>query len=268
MNARAVERQSIETGLRAALKNGDFVLHYQPVVDLDSGTVTGAEALLRWRCAAGGLIAPAKFVPIAEACGLIVPIGRWVLLEACRQAQQWAGMGMPPLSIAVNISAVEFRQADFAAAVRAVLEATGFDPRMLQLEITESVLMSDADSSIAILHELKATGVRLALDDFGTGYSSLSYLKQFPIDILKIDQSFVRDIGSFADNGGIVSAVIGMGNVLDKRVVAEGIETDEQLAFLRRANCREGQGFLFAQPLPAEGFGLLLQEPASRRAAG
>lgn len=266
MNTRARERELTEASLRGAMENGDFVLHYQSIVDLESGAIIGAEALLRWQRAANDLVAPGNFMAVAEISGLIVPIGRWVLQEACRQAQHWSDMGLAPISVAVNVSGLEFRQAGFVAGVRAALSATGLDPCRLQIEIAESALMSDADSSIALLGELKEIGIQLALDDFGTGYSSLSYLKQFPIDVLKIDRSFVRDIGSPADSSGIVSAVIGMGNNLEKRVVAEGVETYSQLTFLKQAKCHEAQGTLFAEPLTAERFLMLMQEPMQRTA--
>jgi diguanylate cyclase (GGDEF)-like protein/PAS domain S-box-containing protein len=252
MNVRAVERQYLEGNLRRALERREFVLHYQPKVNLESGAITGVEALIRWRHPERGLIAPALFVPIAEDCGMIVPIGRWVLHEACRQAQAWIDEGLAPLPVAVNISALEFHSKDFLDGVRAILEETRLDPRYLELELTESVLMRHAGFTAPALSELKALGVRLAIDDFGTGYSSLSYLRQFPIDTLKIDQSFVREIttGSFDDT--IVSAIIGMGKTLKQRVIAEGVETGEQLAFLQHHHCGEGQGYHFSYPVSAE----------------
>jgi diguanylate cyclase (GGDEF)-like protein/PAS domain S-box-containing protein len=258
MNIRAVERQFIEANLRRALEKQEFVLHYQPKVNLDTGMITGAEALLRWMHADWGMVLPERFVPIAEDCGLIVPIGRWVLREACMQAKRWQDAGLAPVSVAVNISALEFREKNFFEGVRAILNETGLEANCLQLEITESVLMSDAESSAAILQELKNMGVQLAVDDFGTGYSSLSYLKRFPIDVLKIDQSFVEGIGSGTDNGIIVGAVIGMGNSLKLRVVAEGVENDTQLTFLKARHCEEGQGYLFSRPIVAEQFTALL----------
>ncbi|MDO8654469.1 MAG: EAL domain-containing protein [Undibacterium sp.] len=254
MNIRAVERQLIEANLRTALEKNEFVLHYQPKVNLDTGLVTGVEALLRWIHPDLGMVLPARFMRIAEDCGLIVPIGRWVLLEACTQAKRWVDAGLMPISIAVNISAVEFRQKHFFEGVRTILNDTGLDPGYLELEITESVLMRDAQASAAILQELKNMGVQLAVDDFGTGYSSLSYLERFPIDVLKIDQSFVRDIAIDTDNGIIVSAVIGMGNNLKLRVIAEGIENQAQLSFLKSQNCEEGQGYFFSHPITADQF--------------
>ena len=259
MNVRAVERQFVEGNLRRALERREFVLHYQPKINLETGTITGVEALIRWRHPERGLIPPALFVPIAEECGLIVPIGRWVLHEACRQAQAWIDAGLPPLSVAVNISALEFQSTDFLEGVRTTLNETRLDPRYLELELTESVLMQNAASTAPALLALKAIGVRLAIDDFGTGYSSLSYLRQFPIDTLKIDQSFVREITVSSPDDTIVSAVISMGKTLKQRVVAEGVETEEQLAFLQRQHCGEGQGYHFSRPVSAEEFVTLLE---------
>ncbi|MBA3996032.1 MAG: two-component system response regulator [Candidatus Accumulibacter sp.] len=258
MNARAVERQLIEAHLRHALERREFVLHYQPKINLASGRITGAEALLRWQHPEWGLIMPERFIAVAEDCGLIVPIGRWVLREACTQTRRWQDAGLAPATVAVNISALEFRSKDFIESVRATLSETGLEPCRLQLEITESVLMRDAESSVGILQQLKAMGIDLAVDDFGTGYSSLSYLKQFPIDTLKIDRSFVHDIDANNGNGIIVSAVIGMGNNLKQRVVAEGVENEGQRNFLQAHCCEEGQGYLFSRPLAAEPFAALL----------
>ncbi len=259
MNIRAVERQSIEERLRGALKRQEFVLHYQPKVNLETGAITGAEALIRWLHPERGLIQSLQFVPIAEDCGLIVPIGRWVMREACRQARAWQEAGLPPLPVAVNISAVEFQDRHFLESVHSILEETRLEPRYLELELTESVVMQHAEATDAVLQALKAMGVRLALDDFGTGYSSLSYLKRFPIDALKIDRSFVREITSNPDDATIVSAVIHMGRSLKHRVIAEGVETQEQLAFLRNLDCDESQGYYFSPPVPAEQFARLLE---------
>ncbi|MDO8412316.1 MAG: EAL domain-containing protein [Gallionellaceae bacterium] len=260
MHVRAVERQVIETDLRHALERQQLVLHYQPKVNLQSGMITGAEALLRWLHPEWGTVLPERFVPIAEECGLIVPIGRWVLRAACVEAKRWQDQGLQPTAVAVNISAVEFRHKDFVAGVHTILSETGLEPRYLQLEITESVLMRDAEASTAVLQQLKNMGVQLAVDDFGTGYSSLSYLKQFPIDVLKIDQSFVQDIISdeIHDDGLLVSAVIAMGKSLKQRVIAEGVEEHVQLAFLKAQDCEEGQGYFFSRPLTAEQFAALL----------
>ena len=257
MNARAVARQSVTEALRHALEQREFVLHYQPKVNLETGAITGAEALLRWERAGHGLVAPTDFVRIAEECGLILPIGKWVLREACRQMVAWRQAGLAIGQIAVNVSAIEFRGRDFLAGVRAAISETGLDPRSLELEITESGLMHDTVPSMMVLRALKDLGVRIAIDDFGTGFSCLSYLRSFPIDTLKIDQSFVHDIEGDAGEG-IVSAIVAMGMSLKLRVVAEGIETAQQLAFLESRRCTEGQGFLFSQPVPAEEFAAML----------
>jgi diguanylate cyclase (GGDEF)-like protein/PAS domain S-box-containing protein len=258
MNVRAVEWRSIQVGLHGALARGEFELHYQPKVDLDTGTIVGAEALLRWRHPDRGLVSPKEFVPIAESTGLIVPIGQWVVREACRQARAWQDAGLPPTPLAVNISALEFRSVAFLRQVEAILAETGLDPRYLELELTESVLMQYADATVGLLHALKKMGVQVAIDDFGTGYSSLSYLRQFPIGVLKIDQSFVREITAELDSAPIVTAVIGLGRSLRRRVIAEGVETLTQLAFLRAHHCPEGQGLWFSPPLPADRFAHLL----------
>jgi len=261
MNVRAVERQVIEANLRLALIRNEFSLHYQPKINLESGVITGAEALLRWTHPLWGMVPSIRFIGIAEDCGVIIPIGRWVLREACAQTKQWQDAGLSIAAISVNISAVEFRRQDFVEGVRTILEETGLSPNCLQLEITESVLMHNAESSIAILQQLKAMGIQIAVDDFGTGYSSLSYLNQFPIDVLKIDQSFVHDIGNSKTdgNGVIVSAVIAMGNSLNQKVIAEGIEKQGQLSFLKAQHCEEGQGYIFSRPLVAEQFAKLLR---------
>lgn len=260
MNVRAVERQMIESNLRHALERQEFRLHYQPKVNLDTGMIIGSEALLRWQHPQWGLMLPDRFINIAEDFGLIVPIGRWVLREACLQAKRWEAEKLIPGSVAVNISALEFRHKHFVEGVRSVLHETGLNARCLQLEITESVLMRDAESSTSILEQLKDMDVQLAVDDFGTGYSSLSYLNQFPIDVIKIDQSFVQDIGSPNGNGVIVGAVIAMGNSLKQKVVAEGVENHAQMAFLKERRCDEGQGYFFSRPLAADEFAKLLAE--------
>jgi diguanylate cyclase (GGDEF)-like protein/PAS domain S-box-containing protein len=259
MNRQALERQSLEGSLRHAIERGEFLLHYQPKVNLFTGQITGVEALIRWQQSDRGLVPPSQFVPIAEDCGLILPIGRWVLREACRQARAWQCAGLPRLPIAVNVSAVEFRDQGFVDGVRAVLSETGLEARCLELELTERVLMEDAESTAAVLQELKMMGVHLAVDDFGTGYSSLSYLRQFPIDILKIDRSFVQQITDDSEDSLIVSAIINMGKSLKHVVVAEGIETQEQRAYLQSQHCAEGQGYFFGRPVPAAQFARLLQ---------
>ena len=259
MNARAVERQRTEADLHFALEHGEFLLYYQPKVNLCTGEISGFEALLRWQHPKLGMMEPAKFISLAEDCGLIVPIGRWVLNEACAQVKRWSLNGIFKGSIAVNISALEFNSSNFVEHVRKSLLDNEMNPSLLELEITESVLMNDATSNNEILVQLKSVGVSLALDDFGTGYSSLSYLKHFPIDVLKIDQSFVRDIGEPNGNSIIVDAVIAMGNSLGKRIVAEGIEGEDQLRFLRERNCSEGQGYFFSRPLTANDCTKLLE---------
>jgi len=259
MNLKAVERQSLEGGLRCALERKEFLLHYQPKVNLETGEISGAEALIRWQQPDRGLVPPTQFVPIAEDCGLILPIGRWVLREACRQARAWQDAGLPLLPIAVNVSAVEFRDKGFVEGVRTILSETGLPARYLELELTEGVLMEDAESAAAVLLELKAMGVRLAVDDFGTGYSSLSYLRKFPIDALKIDKSFIHQDTADPDESTIVSAVIAMGRSLRLRVVAEGVETLEELMVLQGLDCDEAQGFYFSRPVGAAQFADLLQ---------
>jgi diguanylate cyclase (GGDEF)-like protein/PAS domain S-box-containing protein len=266
MNARAIERQSLENGLRYAIERRELVLHYQPKLNLATGGIIGVEALIRWRHPQRGLVLPGKFIAIAEDSGLIVPIGRWVLREACRQARAWQAAGLPPLCIATNISPVELRAPDFVSGVRAVLTETGLEPRYLELEITETGLMEDLRSAADVLQELKEIGVLLALDDFGTGYSSLSHLKHFPIDALKIDQSFVRNLTTDEDATGIVTAMIGMGKTLRMRVVAEGVETREQLEILQEHGCPQGQGYYFCRPLPAEEFSQLLERDTAATA--
>lgn len=259
MNARAVERQSIEMSLRRALERDEFELHYQPKIDFRTGAITGAEALLRWTHPTRGSVSPAQFIPVAEDCGLIVPIGNWVLRQACMQAQAWADEGLPVATMAVNVSAKEFRNGHFLEGLFAILGETRLDPRSLELELTESVLMKHAESAASILKALRRIGVQVAVDDFGTGYSSLSYLRKFPVDALKIDQSFVAQISEVADDASIVTAVISMARSLKLRVVAEGVETIEQLAFLRAHECDEAQGFYFSRPVPPEEFATLLR---------
>jgi diguanylate cyclase (GGDEF)-like protein len=258
MNARAIERQIIEANLRTAIERQEFVLHYQPKISLHSGLITGAEALIRWKHQQWGTLMPDRFIAIAEDCGLIVPIGRWVLHEACRQHKVWLDEGMSPGTIAVNISALEFRHKNFVEGIHKTLKDTDLEPRYLQLEITESVLMHDAEASIEVLLALKRIGVHVAADDFGTGYSSLSYLQKFPIDILKIDQSFVCELSAGSHSSFIVNAIISMAKSLQLKVVAEGIETKQQLNLLQKQRCDEGQGHIFSKPLSAEHFQALV----------
>ncbi len=263
MNVRAVERHTIEENLRRALDDEQFTLHYQPKVDLRTGAITGAEALIRWTPPGETALAPSQFIPVAEDSGLILPIGNWVLREACRQTQAWVAAGLPMSSIAVNISAVEFGSPHFLEGVFGILAETGLDPTMLELELTESVLMKRVAATAEILQALRERGVRVAVDDFGTGYSSLSYLRRFPVDALKIDQSFVRQISSSGDDATIVTAVISMARSLNLRVVAEGVEEAEELAFLQGLECDGAQGYLFSRAVPADEFATLLSSGVS-----
>jgi diguanylate cyclase (GGDEF)-like protein/PAS domain S-box-containing protein len=259
MNVRAVERQSVEESLRRAMTRHEFRLQYQPKIDLGTGAIIGAEALLRWIHPTRGLVSPAKFIPVAEDCGLILPIGAWVLREACAQARRWLDEGLHFSTIAVNVSAMEFRDDNFLHGLFEILAETGLDPKYLELELTESVLMKHAETSTSILQTLRDRGVKIAIDDFGTGYSSLSYLRKFPVDALKIDQSFVRQISTAGDDTVIVTAVIGMARSLKLRVVAEGVETLKELEFLRAHQCDEAQGFYFSRPVPPRQFAELLR---------
>jgi diguanylate cyclase (GGDEF)-like protein/PAS domain S-box-containing protein len=259
MNAKAAQRQAVENGLRLAIERKAFLLHYQPKFDLQTGTITAVEALVRWRHPVRGVLLPSEFISVAEESGLIVPLGKWVLREACRQAKVWQDAGLKGIRMAINISAVELRAKDFVQGVCAVLRDTGCDPAWLEFELTETFLLQDANSTASVLGTLKGLGVSLALDDFGTGYSSLSYIRRFPIDTLKIDQSFMRDVVSDTDNASIVQAVISMGKSLHMRVVAEGVETDGQLHFLQERGCPEGQGYFLARPAVAKHVTRLLE---------
>jgi diguanylate cyclase (GGDEF)-like protein/PAS domain S-box-containing protein len=254
MQARVMEWHSLAGNLRGALSRNEFKLHYQPKIDLKTQEISGVEALLRWEHPERGLISPAHFVPIAEESGLIVPIGHWVLLEACRQARAWLDAGLPPVRMAVNVSALEFIAKDFLPGVRHALLSTGVEPYNLELELTETVLMQDAESAIETLNTLKSLGVQLAVDDFGTGYSSFSYLRKFPLDSLKVDRSFINEISTGSDNATILSALINIGKSLKHRVVAEGVETKQQLDFLQKQDCSEGQGYFFSYPVTADKF--------------
>jgi len=258
MNVSMAREREIESALRRALSLNEFVLHYQPQVAIGSGRIIGMEALLRWNSAQLGPIAPGTFIPLAEETGLIVAIGEWVLREACRQNAQWQRAGLPAVVVAVNLSALQFRQSNLPETVRAALQASGLAARWLELELTESLIMQDAEYTIASLRALKEIGTTLAIDDFGTGYSSLAYLKRFAIDKLKIDQSFIRDIPD-DDDDKIVTAIIGLAHALNLKVIAEGVETDGQLAFLRERHCDEMQGYLYSRPLPAAAMEELLK---------
>jgi diguanylate cyclase (GGDEF)-like protein/PAS domain S-box-containing protein len=259
LSMRALKRRSLENSLRYALEREELMLHYQPKINLDTGDIVGVEALIRWLHPDLGLVSPAEFIPIAEECGLMVPIGQWVLGQACHQAQAWQDIGLAPIRIAVNISAVELRAKDFLKRVGATLAETGLEPRFLELELTETFLVQDSTATLAVLQDLKQLGLNLALDDFGTGYSSLNHLKRFPIDTLKIDRSFVRTITTNSDDASIVCAVISMGKNLHMRVVAEGVETRAQLSFLQDRECPFGQGYYFSQPLTGQACTQLLR---------
>jgi diguanylate cyclase (GGDEF)-like protein/PAS domain S-box-containing protein len=260
MHARLAERQSLEADLRYALGRNEFLLHFQPKLSLQTGAITGMEALIRWLHPQRGIIYPAQFVSIAEECGLIVPIGQWVLLEACKQAEAWSDSGLGVVPMSVNVSAAEFGAKDFLSGVRAVLIATGVEPQHLELELTESVLMRDAEAAVVTLVKLKAMGVQLAIDDFGTGYSSFTYLRRFPSDALKLHQSFVQEITADPADAAIVSAMINLGRSLKQRVIAEGVETRAQLKFLQHHGCGEGQGYYFSPPVVAEQAGRLFKD--------
>jgi diguanylate cyclase (GGDEF)-like protein/PAS domain S-box-containing protein len=252
MNVRAVERHTLETALRVALERQQFVLYYQPQVDMRSGKIVGMEALLRWQHPERGMLSPATFMAVAEESGLIEPIGQWVLRNACQRAKAWLDNGYPPLKVAVNISSRELiHPREFARGISRILSSTGLDPRYLELEMTESLLVQNADENIAVLRKLGQDGVRIAVDDFGTGYSSLSYLRQLPIDALKIDRSFVRDIERDPEDMEIIRAIVAMAHSLGLQVTAEGVETRGQLDALTRLECDEYQGYLFSKPLPA-----------------
>lgn len=260
MNQRARKQQSIESGLRLALERDEFVLHYQPKLDLRSGKVVGAEALIRWLKPGHGWVYPTDFIGVAEDSGLIVPLSKWVLTQACQQARAWQLAGLPAISMSVNVSAIDFRQNDFVDGIVQILELTGLDPTLLELEITESVLMQNVEATVQTLHAIKALGVRLAIDDFGTGYSSLSYLRRFPVDVLKIDQSFIRGLSSENNDAALVSAIISLGKSLNLNIIAEGVETLEQLDFLKALQCEEGQGYFFSKAVLPQEFVQLLTD--------
>jgi len=258
LTARAHHRLTLASALHRAIKQQEFQIYYQPIVDLDSGAVSGVEALLRWLHPEWGLMEPAQFVPLAEETGLIIPIGEWVLREACRQTKAWQAAGYPHLRVAVNLSARQFQQKNLIAVIESAVQTSGLAPDHLDLEITESAIMQNTEASIAALLAISRLDVRLAIDDFGIGYSALSYLKRFPIDTLKIDQSFIRDIPRDMDDAAIASAIIAMAHALGIRVIAEGVETEEQLVFLRARRCSGVQGFYFSKPmLPGDLFALL-----------
>jgi len=261
MAQRASKRLALEANLRKALQNNELSLHYQPQIDVRSGRMRGMEVLVRWHCEAlGGMVSPAEFIPVAEESGVIVPLGRWVLQMAIRQAASWrkAGLLDDIEHVAVNVSACQTKDVQLMYEVQALLMETGLPPRLLELEITEGVLMENVNANIALLHKIQAAGIHLSIDDFGTGYSSMAYLKRFPIDQLKIDRSFVNAVPG--DGAAIAKAIIAMAHSLNMTVVAEGVETEEQVAFLSDAGCDVMQGYYFARPMPAEQLEALLRE--------
>lgn len=264
MGEASSRRLVLETSLRRAVERGELLVQYQPIVDLQTGNFTGAEALVRWNHPQFGLLAPDKFIPLADETGLIIEIGEWVLHQACMQTKSWHDMGFCPMSISVNVSAVQLGQPQLLNHVAEVLSKTGLDPACLELEITESVLMQDAEATIDMLRALKEMGIKISVDDFGTGFSSLSYLKRFPIDILKIDKSFTRDIDMDPDNSAIVTAIAVLARSLKLSVLAEGVESKQQLDFLREEKCDRVQGYFFSRPLNPE---VLLPLMAQQRAA-
>lgn len=260
MNVRAIERQRLEADLFRALRHQQFELYYQAQVDLSCGQILGTEALVRWNHPTRGMLLPAEFMTIAENCGAIIPMGRWILQQACRQAKCWLDAGLTFSVMAVNVSSQQFKTHDFLQQLQLILYETQLEPQYMELELTESVLMQDADSTMSLLQKLKKMGVKIAIDDFGTGYSSLSYLQRFPVDTLKIDQSFVAAITTNDDDGILIDAVIGLGRNLRHQVIAEGIETAQQLDFLRKRDCVVGQGYYLNRAMPADRFGAFLRD--------
>ncbi len=259
LKSRSFERLTLETNLREALERNEFSLHYQAKLDLKTNAITGVEALLRWQNPALGAVAPMQFIPVAEETGLIISIGRWVLKTACAQNIAWQQQGLAKVCMAVNLSVRQLMDDTLVPDIRSILQESGLAPNLLELEITESMLMQNPERVIKILTEIKKMGVRLAIDDFGTGYSSLGQLKRFPIDTLKVDRSFIRDLSRNSDDQGITEAIIAMGKTLSLTVIAEGVETEEQEAFLRSHACDEMQGFYFSKPTPPDQFADLLR---------
>jgi EAL domain-containing protein (putative c-di-GMP-specific phosphodiesterase class I) len=252
MNDRSYRQMILEAQMRHAIEYGEFVLYYQPKLDLRTGKVISVEALIRWQNPELGMVPPDTFIPVAERTGLITSIGHWVLGAACRQAAAWSDAGIELPLMSVNLSAVELRQENITEQILATIAEAGLEPHQLELEITETALMQDVDASAALLKGLHGRGLHIAVDDFGTGYSSLNYLKRFSVDTLKIDRSFVRELAVNSDDGTVVAAIIAMAHRMGIRVVAEGVETEAQLGFLRSLQCDEVQGYLFAKPMPAD----------------
>lgn len=265
MNARAFERLSLEVNLRKALEDKQFLLFYQPKVSVTTGKVMGMEALIRWRHPELGMVSPAEFIPVAEQTGLIIPLGEWIFTEACRQIKTIQAEGLPPLTVAVNLSGAQFNQEDLPYKLFKIVQETGIEAEQIELEITESLIMNNVEAAIKILHELQDLGFSIAIDDFGTGYSSLSYLKRFPISTLKIDQSFVRDIEHDHDDAAIVEAVIALAHSLRLKVVAEGVEDKNQLSILKNKNCDIIQGYYYSRPLAAEDFIEWVEQQSSQQ---
>ena len=259
MNARAASRLLLEADLRRAISHDELRLHFQPKVDASGGAIVGAEALVRWQHPERGLVPPGEFISLAEETGLILPMTEWVLESACRSLREWSDAGLPSLPLSVNLAASSLADVTLVGKLDALMQRFGLAPASLMLEMTETTLMSDAESGVALLERLRARGYGLSLDDFGTGYSSLSYLKRFPVDELKIDRSFVTDAALGGRDGALAAAIIALGRELGLQVVAEGVETPEQSAFLLRRGCRLQQGYLFSRPLTAQAFQSLLR---------
>jgi two-component system CheB/CheR fusion protein len=260
MNQQAEEKHSLGTDLHHALERNELLLHFQPIVDINSGKIAGMEALLRWQHPEQGMIPPLKFIPLAEETGLIVPIGEWVLRSACEHLKEWQDQDYDVCRVAINLSSIQFRQKNLVETIARILEETGADPHLIELEITESLLMKNTDEVVETLRKLSDMGLEISIDDFGTGYSSLNYLKRFPIDILKIDRSFVTDIASDPDDATIVRAIIALAHSLHMKVIAEGVEDAAQLEFLREHACDEYQGYYFSKPVPASEMGAKLHK--------
>jgi len=263
MDARAQARRILELDLRAALQRDEFEVYYQPIRDVASDSVVAFEALVRWNHSLRGMIAPVNFIPLAEETGLIIPLGDWVLRQACLDAAGWS----QGITVAVNLSPVQFKNPNLVTSVKAALQASGLAADRLELEITESVLLQNSETTLAVLHELRGFGVRISLDDFGTGYSSLSYLRSFPFDKIKIDRSFVTELATREDSMAIVRAVTGLGKSLGIVTTAEGVETEAQFELLRQEGCTQAQGYLFSQPRPAAEVERMLTQPRQRRIA-
>jgi len=259
MNKDSLKRFTLESNLRLALDRNEMFLHYQPKLDLRTGEISGVEALLRWKHPQLGMVSPAEFIPLAEESGLIIEIGKWVLKMACRQNVEWQKQGLAPMRVAVNLSARQFRDEKLLQDISDILDDTGLASDWLEIEVTESMVMHDAKHAIQILQQLKLLGIRLSIDDFGTGYSSLAYLRHLPVDCVKIDRSFIKDIPNEADDMAITTGIIGLAHCLRLEVVAEGIETANQLEFLKANGCDEIQGYFFSKPLPVPELTSLLE---------